>query len=467
VVTIGTAPGETHVILDMIPDAARSAGLGALMKGMGKVTRFLPIPQPTLMVGPGSSGRLGQAIAGFGHRRILIVTDAIISKLGLLKDLTDALSAGGAAYAVFDEITPDAPIPLVERGIAFYREHDCDAIVAVGGGSSMDASKVIAVAIANPHKPLRSLAGYFKGLNTPVRVYAVPTTAGTGSEVTVAAVISDPERHAKLVVVDTRIVPKMAALDPTLMTGLPPPITAATGIDALTHAVESYVGNWTTPYSDGMALSAVGLIFENLPKAYVDGKDLVAREKMSLASTYAGLAFTRANVGYVHAIAHQFGGRYHTPHGLANAIMLPHVLAFSMPAIRPRLAQLALRAKVADESDDDDTAAAKFLDAVIALNDSLGIPRHLAALKEADIPALARAACREAETGYPVPRYMTQRQCESIIRAVLPPDAAAPAPATSRARRAKAAAAPSSAPARKAAAPRRRSSPKPSATPKA
>jgi alcohol dehydrogenase class IV len=467
VVTIGTAPGETDVILDMIPDAARSAGLGALMKGMGKVTRFLPIPQPTLMVGPGSSGRLGQAIAGFGHRRILIVTDGIISKLGLLKDLTDALSAGGAAYAVFDEITPDAPIPLIERGIAFYREHDCDAIVAVGGGSSMDASKVIAVAIANPHKPLRSLAGYFKGLNNPVRVYAVPTTAGTGSEVTVAAVISDPERHTKLVVVDTRIVPKMAALDPTLMTGLPPPITAATGIDALTHAVESYVGNWTTPYSDGMALSAVGLIFENLPKAYQDGKDLLAREKMSLASTYAGLAFTRANVGYVHAIAHQFGGRYHTPHGLANAIMLPHVLAFSMPAIRPRLAQLALRAKVADESDDDDTAAAKFLDAVIALNDSLGIPRHLAALKEADIPALARAACREAETGYPVPRYMTQRQCESIIRAVLPPEAQAAAPAAPRARRAKATAATPAAPARKAAAPRRRSAAKPSTAPKA
>ncbi|MFN9504213.1 MAG: iron-containing alcohol dehydrogenase, partial [Rubrivivax sp.] len=371
------------MILDLIPDSARTAGLGALMKGVGKVTRFLPIPQPTLMVGPGSSGRLGQAIAGFGHRKILIVTDAIISKLGLLKDMTDALTAGGAQFVVFDEITPDAPIPLIERGIAFYREHDCDAIVAFGGGSSMDASKVIAVAIANPHKPLRSLAGYFKGFNNPVKIYAVPTTAGTGSEVTVAAVISDPEKRAKMVVVDTRIVPKMAALDPNLMTGLPPAITAATGIDALTHAVESYVGNWTTPYSDGMALSAVGLIFENLPKAYHHGKDLVAREKMALASTYAGLAFTRANVGYVHAIAHQFGGRYHTPHGLANSIMLPHVLAFSMSAITGRLAQLAVRAKVADESDDDDTAAQKFLDAVIAMNDALGIPRHLAALQEA------------------------------------------------------------------------------------
>ncbi len=182
------------MILDMIPDAPRATGLSALMKGAGMVTRFLPIPRPTLLVGPGSSGRLGQAVAGFGHTKLMIVTDAMIVKLGLLKTLTDALKAGGADYAVFDEITPDAPIPLVERAIDFYRAEGCDAIVAVGGGSSMDAAKAIAVAIANPGKPLRKLAGYFKGLRNPVPVYAVPTTAGTGSEVTVAAVISDPEK---------------------------------------------------------------------------------------------------------------------------------------------------------------------------------------------------------------------------------------------------------------------------------
>jgi alcohol dehydrogenase class IV len=137
-----------------------------------------------------------------------------------------------------------------------------------------------------------------------------------------------PARQKKLVVMDLRVVPRMAALDPELMTGLPPAITAATGIDALTHAVEAYLGKWATDYTDSMALSAVGMIFESLPVAYADGKNLKAREKMALASTYAGLAFTRANVGYVHAIAHQFGGVYHTPHGLANAIMLPHVLRF-------------------------------------------------------------------------------------------------------------------------------------------
>ena len=413
------------MIFDLIPESTRAAGLEVLMKGAGKLTRFIPIPQPTLLVGPGSSARLGQAVAGFGHAKILIVTDAVIAKLGLLKPLTDALRAGGAQYAVFDEITPDAPIPLIERGIDFYREHDCDAIVAFGGGSSMDASKAIAVAIATG-KPLRELAGYLKaGMRNPVKIYAVPTTAGTGSEVTVAAVIADPERQAKLVIIDPRLVPKMAALDPSLMTGLPPHITAATGIDALTHAVESFVGRWTTTYSEGMSLSAVGLIFENLPIAYRDGKNLAAREKMSLASTYAGFAFTRANVGYVHAIAHQFGGRYHTPHGLANAILLPHVLRYSLPAITDRLALLAVRARVGSEDEGEDVLAQKFVDAVQQLNDELGIPRHLDALREEDIPALAKAACAEGNT-YPVPRYMTQRTCEDLIRQVLPPKTTAP-----------------------------------------
>ncbi len=409
--------------LDLIPESTMAAGLGALMKGAGKITRFLPIPQPTLLVGPGSSGRLGQAVAGFGHRKILIVTDGIISKLGLLRSLTEALQAGGAAYAVFDEITPDAPIPLIERGIEAFREHDCDAIVAVGGGSSMDASKAIAVSIANPKKPLRALAGYFKGLNTPVPIYAVPTTAGTGSEVTVAAVIADHERHSKLVIVDTRMVPKMAALDPTLMTGLPPAVTAATGIDALTHAVEAYIGNWSTPYTDSMALSAVALIFENLRTCYRQGHDLEAREKMALASTYAGIAFTRANVGYVHAIAHQFGGRYHTPHGLANAMVLPHVLRFSAPTITDRLAQLALRAGLGSQDEDDDVLAEKFMAGVEALNRDLNIPSYLESLRAQDVPALARAACKEAHLGYPVPRYMTISECEALIRRLMPPRA--------------------------------------------
>lgn len=418
------------MILDLIPEATRAAGLGALMKGAGKVTRHIPIPQPTLLVGPGSSKRLGEAIAAFGHRKLLIVTDPMIVKLGLLKDLTGALDAGGAEYAVFDQITPDAPIPLIEKAIAFYRKNDCDAIVAVGGGSSMDAAKAVAVSIANP-KPLRKLAGYLKGLRHPITIYAVPTTAGTGSEVTVAAVISDPKKKDKIVIVDPRMVPRAAALDPTLMTGLPPAITAATGIDALTHAIEAFVGNWATEYTDGLALAAVGLIFGNLRTAYKDGGNLEAREQMALASTYAGMAFTRANVGYVHAIAHQFGGRYHTPHGLANAMLLPLVLRFSHPSIVKRLALLAVRAKLGDESERDDDLAEKFLEGIEQLNRDLAIPTQLDALKESDIASIAKGARKEADMGYPVPRYMTQKQCELLIRELLPKkiEAAKPAPA--------------------------------------
>jgi alcohol dehydrogenase len=437
------------VISNLIGDRAKTIGLPAVKRAAGVVTRLLPIPQPTLMVGPGSSARLGQAIAGFGHRSLLVVTDGVVARLGLLKPLTDALAAGGAGFTVFDEVTPDAPIPVIEKGIEVFRRQDCDAIVAFGGGSAMDAAKVIGLAAANDRHP-RTLAGYFRGLHGPVPIYAVPTTAGTGSEVTVAAVISDPQREKKLVIADTRIVPKMAALDPLLMTGLPQPVTAATGMDALTHAVEAYLGYWGTSFTDRMALAAVGLIYENLPLAYEDGGNLAAREKMALAATYAGLAFTRANVGNVHAIAHQLGAKYHTPHGLANAIMLPQVLRFSAPEVTRKLAVLAVRAKAGNEGESDDELAERFLACVDTLEEAVGIPRTLEALREEDIPALAEAACWEADTNYPVPKRMTQADCEAMLRAVLP--AKAPAKPAKAARKA----AKKRTPAKKAAAKRRK-----------
>jgi alcohol dehydrogenase len=416
------------VIATLIGDMARSYALPGLKRAAGLVTRLLPIPQPTMLVGPGASARLGQAIGGFGHRKILLVTDTVIAKLGLMGGLTDALKASGTAFVVFDQITPDAPIPLVEQGIERYLSAGCDAIVAFGGGSVMDAAKTIGLAATN-HKHPRELVGYFSGRHAPPPIYAVPTTAGTGSEVTVAAVISDPAHHRKLVIADTRIVPRMAALDPCLMTGLPPHITAATGMDALTHAVEAYIGHWGTAFSDRMALSAVGMIYQNLPLAYADGQDLAAREKMALASTYAGLAFTRANVGNVHAIAHQLGGLYHTPHGLANAILLLPVLRFSSAAIQAKLAVLAVRARVGRPGEPEARLAQKFLDSVESMNRSLGIPQHLDALRERDIPALAKAACWEADTNYPVPRRMSQPECEALLREVLPPPAASKAAA--------------------------------------
>jgi alcohol dehydrogenase class IV len=404
----------------VVGDVVRSVGLSTAMRAAGVVTGLLPISQPMLLVGPGASGRLGQTLCGMGHRRIMIVTDRGVAAAGLPDALIAALRKGRTAYAVFDAVTPDAPIPLIEEGIAFYRRHRCDAIVAFGGGSPMDAAKTIAYAVANKKHP-RNLVGYFKGRHAPVPIYAVPTTAGTGSEVTVAAVVSDPATNRKLVIADVRLVPAMAALDPLLMTGLPRAVTAATGMDALTHAVEAYIGKWATDYTDRMALAAVGMIYGNLRVVCRNGDDIEARERMSLAATFAGLAFTRANVGYVHAIAHQLGGRYHTPHGLANAILLPHVLKFLSPAITKRLATLAQRAGVGKAKESPATLARKFIASIEALNRAVGIPRHVEGLREEDIPALAKDACWEADTGYPVPRYMSPETCEGIIRKVLPP----------------------------------------------
>jgi len=414
------------MISGLIGDMVRAAGQASLpliKRAAGPVTRLIPIPQPLLLVGPGSAARLGHAVADFGHKRLLLVTDGVISRMGLMAPLTDALRSAGTPFVVFDAVTPDAPIPLIEQGLELYRSEGCDAVIAFGGGSVMDAAKVIALAAANNKHP-HELAGYFRGLHGPAPIYAVPTTAGTGSEVTVAAIISDPVKGRKYMVADTRIVPDMAALDPTLMLGLPAAVTAATGMDALTHAVEAFIGGWSTPYTDRMALAATGMIWQHLPRVVRDGSDLLSREKMALASTFAGLAFTRANVGNVHAIAHQIGGRYHTPHGLANAILLPPVLRFSLPACAPQLAQLAER--VGLRGNGDKATAAKFIDAIQALNDSIAIPRTLDALREQDIEELARAACWEADTNYPVPMRMSQADAEGLLRAVLP---GAPKPA--------------------------------------
>lgn len=393
------------------------ASLPLLKRAAGPVTRLIPIPQPLLLVGPGSAARLGHALADFGHRRLLLVTDATVARTGLMTPLIDALRSAGTPFVVFDAITVDAPIPLIEQGRDLYRSAGCDAVVAFGGGSVIDAAKVIALSAANNKRP-HELAGYFRGLHSPPPIYAVPTTAGTGSEVSVVAIISDPVARRKYMVADTRIVPDMAALDPTLTLALPAAATAGTGMDALTHAVEAFISGWATPHTDRLALAAAGMIWQHLPRVVRDGGDLLSREKMALASTFAGLAFTRANVGNAHALAHQLGGRYHVPHGLANAILLPPVLRWSLPRCAARLARLAERVGV--KGNGDKATAAKFVEAIQTLNDSITIPRTLDALLEADIPQLARDACWEADTSYPVPRRMSQQDAEALLRAVLP-----------------------------------------------
>ena len=404
---------------EAVGSLVRSVGLSTAMKAAGVVTGLLPIPQPLLFTGPGASKRLGFALAAQGHRKVLVVTDATVASLGLAKGFLAALKKGGTDYVVFDGIGADAPIPDVTRGLALLRHRGCDAVAAIGGGSPMDAAKAIAYAAANGKAP-EKLAGYFRGLKAPLPLYAIPTTAGTGSEVTVAAVISDPDEGRKLVIADTRLVPAMAALDPELMTGLPRSVTAATGMDALTHAVEAFIGQWAGDHTDRLALAATAMIFENLPVACERGRNLEARERMALAATFAGLAFTRANVGYVHAIAHQLGGKYHVPHGLANAVLLPRVLRALGPSIAKRLALLAVRAGLGKEKEKPAVLARRFIEAVEALSTRIGIPESIDALQAADIPALAKAACREADANYPVPKYLSERQVEAILRGVLP-----------------------------------------------
>lgn len=279
----------------------------------------------------------------------------------------------------------------------------------------MDAAKVIA-ALATNQKPASKLEGWMKVRRLPAPLFAIPTTAGTGSEVTLAAVVSESSTHTKKFFVDPKLIPAMTALDPELMTGLPPHITAATGMDALTHAVESYLARTANEQTRAYAVTAARLVFENLPKAYADGSNVEARRSMALAAYYAGLAFTRTGVGYVHAIAHTFGAYYRTPHGMANAIVLPHVLEFSKEPARRSLAELADAVGLdAGGSRDEAARAEAFIAAVRELMGQIGIPPTLAELRPRDIEPIAKQALGEAYLNYPVPRYMNQEQCEKLI----------------------------------------------------
>ena len=402
----------------MIPFSIKTAVFKTKMKALKGTAMILPFPKPTLFSGPGSSLELCDAIAQMGTGRVLIVTDAMLVEIGLLDAIQERLTGLGIDFHVYDGVKPDPTIDQIERGLEQLKGHGCEAILAVGGGSSIDAAKVIAARATND-KPVRKMEGLFRVFRATLPLYAVPTTAGTGSEVTVAAVVSDPERQAKSAIMDPKLVPTMAALDGSLMTGLPPAITAATGMDALTHAVEAYVSVNALPETDSHALAATRLIMQNLPVVMEDGQNVEARQHMAMASYYAALAFTRAGVGYVHAIAHNFGAYYHTPHGLANAIVMPYVLDYSKPDCTERLAALGEASGLKREGDTDATLADRFIGHIRSLNAQFGIPEKLDALRAEDIPAIARAALKEAHSTYAVPRYMDRPTCEAFIRQIL------------------------------------------------
>lgn len=381
------------------------------------LTRVVAVPRPTVFVGPGSARKLCSTLGQFGHRRVMIVTDAVLTKLGLVEPLRAALEEQGVDVAVHDAITPDPTYPVLQAGLEAVRAHRSDAILAVGGGSVIDAAKVIDAMYVTGKSPER-LVGMLK-VNKPVLpLYAIPTTAGTGSEVTVAAVVTDPVRHVKSAVIDQKLVPAAAALDPLLMQGMPRPITAATGMDALTHAVEAYLNRWPHAETAQHCLAAVRMIFANLQRSYENGDDLEAREGMAVASFYAGLAFTKAYVGYVHAFSHKLGGMYGVPHGLANAITLPYVLDYlqDAPLARQRLAELAVAIGAGTTDEPADVLARRFIDRVRELNRAVGIPEKVAALKPADVPEIARAAMIEATRDYPVPKPMGLADSEALLQ---------------------------------------------------
>jgi alcohol dehydrogenase class IV len=292
-------------------------------------------------------------------------------------------------------------------------------ILAVGGGSPIDAAKMIGARAKN-NKPIVKMTGLFRVYRGMLPLFAVPTTAGTGSEVTIAAVVSDPATRRKLPAMDLKLMPTAAALDSALMVGLPAHITSATGMDALTHAVEAFISNNAMAKTDAKAIEATKLIMSNLETAVFNGSDLTARQNMARASHLAGIAFTQAGVGYVHAIAHKFGALYHTPHGLANAIVMPYVLDYSVNNCAGRLAILARECKIGPVGGSDQDLALAFIQRIRDMNEKFGIPKQLAALKSEDIPEVAKSALNEARFTYAVPRYMDMNQAQTLIKQLLP-----------------------------------------------
>jgi len=376
-----------------------------------------PQPRPIIFAGADASRQLCRTIGQLGARNVLVVTDKPLVELGIVDTAIQALEGAGIETHTYDGVLPDPTVNVVDEGLAVLRQYGCDGVLAFGGGSSIDCAKVIALAATNGFTAM-DCVGVNKGKNPPLPLFAIPTTAGTGSEVTVAAVISDNETHEKLIVGNRAIVPRAAALDPGIMTGLPPHITAATGMDALTHAVESYLNDWRTPETAAFSLAATRLVFDNLERACTDGGNLEVREAMALASYYGGLAFTSALVGYVHAVSHQLGAHYGIPHGLGNAVVLPRVLELFRESSSERLAELARHCGMGSDTDDKVALAQTFIDRVWRLNDAVGIPRTLDAVREADVRVIVDAALKEGN-GYPVPRFIERRECEQVVRGLI------------------------------------------------
>ena len=357
-----------------------------------------------------SCGELSTVFQKENIRRVLIVTDAGIVRSGIAAQLEAVLDEDDISYAVYDQTRPNPTVVNVEQALSLYRRYRCQALIAIGGGSSMDCAKAVGARLARPGTPLGKLKGTLRILRPLPTLIAIPTTAGTGSETTLAAVITDTQAQHKYVMNDFVLIPKYAVLDARLTLSLPPHLTATTGMDALTHAVEAYIGRSTTRQTRQEALEATRLVFANVERAYRNGKDYEARSNMLTAAYRAGIAFSRSYVGYVHAVAHSLGGQYNIPHGLANAVLLPYVLESYGSCVHRKLHDLAVAAGIASPQEEDAGAAAKFIRAIRQLNARMGIPETLEGIRPEDIPVMAAHAEKEANPLYPVPRLMTREE---------------------------------------------------------
>ena len=351
-------------------------------------------------------------------KRVLLVTDKGIRDLGLTKPFEEGCKAAGIEIFIYDETVANPTVANVESAREMYVHNHCEGLLAEGGGSAMDCAKATGVRVVKPKKSLSSMKGILKVHKRLPLLIAVPTTAGTGSETTVAAVITDEKTSRKYPINDFPLIPHYAVLAPELTVGLPKSLTATTGLDALTHAVEAYIGCSTTKKTRKQAVDAIQLIFDNLPTVYEEPTNLRARGAMLRAAYLAGCAFTVSYVGYVHAVAHSLGGRYHTPHGLANAVLLPYVLEEYGSRIHKKLWRLAIYTGLANSDTSYEEGAKAFIKRIWELNRYMNIPTTITEIKEEEITTLAHYADQEANPLYPVPVLYNANELERFYRIV-------------------------------------------------
>ena len=372
---------------------------------------ILPYREPKIVP---SCSELGDVFKKENSTSVLVVTDAGIVKNGLTNSLENVLKKNKIRYTVYDKTQPNPTVDNVEDALTLYNKNKCDTLIAIGGGSAMDCAKAVGARVAYPKKTVGKMGGILRVLRRLPTLIAIPTTAGTGSETTLAAVITDSKTHHKYALMSFPLIPHYAVLDAALTYTLPPHMTSTTGMDALTHAVEAYIGRSTSKETRRLALEATKLVFENVEKAYVNGNDHKARENMLHAAYKAGVAFSKSYVGYIHAVAHSLGGQYGTPHGLANAVIMPYVLESYGKCAYKKLHRLGVAAGVCNESDTHEVGAKKFIAAIKDLNAKMNIPNKIMGIKQEDIPEMARHAEKEANPLYPVPKLMARKELEGF-----------------------------------------------------